>query len=170
MNSLFIGILSFFLTSIYSMQFTDVDGNQVNMSSYQNKKILLVNIASGSPKAAQLAGLQQLHQQYGDSVTIIAFPSNSFGNESRTNAEIRQFCQSNYGVSFRIASKNSVSGADAQPLFHWLRYASENGVLDGVTGRDFQKYLIGRDGKIIGIFNASVLPMDSTVIDAIMEN
>ena len=72
--------------------------------------------------------------------------------------------------SFRIASKNSVSGADAQPFFHWLRYASENGVLDGVTGRDFQKYLIGRDGKIIGIFNASVLPMDSTVIDAIMEN
>lgn len=157
----------FFTTSIYTLQFTDVDGNQVSMNSFQGKKILLVNIATGSSRIGQLTGLQQLHQTYGDSVVIIAFPSNSFDNEARTNAEIKQFCQGNYGVTFRIAAKNSVTGAGVQSIYNWLANISENGVMNGTVGRDFQKFLISKQGSLIGVFSPSVAPTDPLIVNAL---
>jgi glutathione peroxidase len=167
MKLLLLFSLLFLSTSIYTLQFTDVDGNQVSMSNYQNKKILLVNIATGSPRVSQLAGLQQLHQTYGDSLVIIAFPSNSFANETRSNAEIKQFCQSNYGVTFKIAAKNPVAGAGIQSIYNWLAQASENGVMDGTVGRDFQKFLISKEGTLIGVFAPSVVPTDPQILNAI---
>lgn len=155
-------------TSIYTLEFTDADGNTVSMNSYQQKKILLVNIATGSSRVSQLAGLQQLHQSYGDSVIIIAFPSNSFGHEARTNAEIKQFCQNNYGVSFKIAAKNPVAGAGLQPIYNWLAQTGENGVMNGTIGNDFQKFLINKDGMLIGVFSPSVQPTDSLIINALI--
>ena len=92
MNNFLLGISAFFITSIYSLSITDVNGNTISLSAFQGKKIMLVNIATGSDKVAQLAGLQQLHQQYHDSLIIIAFPSASFGHETRSNSEIKQFC------------------------------------------------------------------------------
>jgi glutathione peroxidase len=150
MNNFLIALSSLALTSIYSLQFTDTEGNNVNMSSYQGKKILLVNIATESPKASQLAGLQQLHQQYGDSLVIIAFPSNSFGNEEKTNSEIKLFCQSNYGVTFKIAAKNSVSGSGIQSIYTWLGDINLNGSMNGTVGGDFQKFLVNKEGVLIG--------------------
>lgn len=157
-------------TSIYTLQFTDVDGNTVSMANYQNKKILLVNIATNSSRVGQLTGLQQLHQTYGDSVAIIAFPSNSFGHESRTNEEIKQFCQNNYGVSFKIAAKNPVTGAGLQPIYNWLAQSGENGVMNGTVGNDFQKFLINKDGMLIGVFAPSVTPTDSQIVNALTGN
>jgi len=166
---LFLLITSLALTTnFYTLQFTDVDGSTVNMSSYEGKKILLVNIATNSPKVNQLAGLQQLHQTYGDSVTIIAFPSNSFGHEPRANAEIKQFCQNNYGATFKIASKNPVTGASIQPIYNWLAQINENGVMNGVTGGDFQKFLISKEGALIGVFSPSVQPTDSLIVNALI--
>ncbi len=154
-------------TSIYTLQFADTDGNVVNMSSYQNKKILLVNIATNGARVNQLAGLQQLHQQYGDSVVIIAFPSNSFGHEPRSNAEIKQFCQNNYSVSFKIAAKNPVTGTGIQSIYYWLAHTSENGVMNGTIGGDFQKYLIDKNGLLVGVFAPSVAPTDSLIVEAL---
>ncbi|HWR33556.1 MAG TPA: hypothetical protein VN451_08525 [Chitinophagaceae bacterium] len=167
-----ITFLTLFLvnTSIYTLQFQDTDGNTIPMSNYQNKKILLVNIATNGTRVSQLAGLQQLHQTYGDSVAIIAFPSNSFGHEPRTNAEIKQFCQNNYGVTFKIAAKNSVAGTGIQSIYNWLAHASENGVMDGIVGGDFQKFLIDKTGSLIGVFAPSVAPMDSLVVNALTGN
>lgn len=157
-------------TSIYSLSFTDIDGNTVNMGSYQNKKILLVNIATNSPRVAQLAGLQQLHQQHGDSLVVIAFPSNSFGNETRTNAEIKTFCQNNYGVTFKIAAKGSVAGLALQPVYDWLAHVAQNGVGNVAIGKDFQKVLIDKEGNIIGVFAPSVSPTDQIIVNAITGN
>jgi glutathione peroxidase len=168
MFSLFFKMLPVFVTSIYSLHFTDIDGNQINMSGYQNKKILLVNIATNSPRISQLENLQQLQQLYGDSIAILVFPSNSFGNESRSNLEIKQFCQSNYGVTFKIASKNSVSGTGTQSLYNWVAHASENGTTDVAIGRDFQKVLIGKNGNIIGFFAPSMDPLDETIQNALV--
>lgn len=167
-----ITFLSLFLvtTSIYTLQFQDTDGNTVSMSQYQNKKILLVNIATNGTRVNQLAGLQQLHQQYGDSVVIIAFPSNSFGHEPRTNTEIKQFCQSNYGVTFKIAAKNPVAGTGIQSIYFWLAHTSENGVMNGTVGGDFQKFLIDKNGSLIGVFAPSVTPTDSLIVDALTGN
>jgi len=96
-----------YLTSIYSFQITDINNNTINFNDFQGKKLLLVNIATGSTRVSQLSQLEQLNQKYGDSLVIIAFPSNSFGHESRTNSEIKQFCQSQYGITFRLIGKTS---------------------------------------------------------------
>jgi glutathione peroxidase len=157
-------------TSIYSLSFTDTDGSTVNMSSFQNKKILIVNIATNSPRVGQLTGLQQLKQQYGDSLVIIAFPSNSFGNETRSDAEIKQYCQQNYNVNFFIASKNSVFGLYIQPVYNWLKHTEENGVMDVEIMSDFQKILINNDGNIIGVFAPGVSPTDTSIVSAITIN
>lgn len=157
-------------TSIYTLSFTDTDGSTVNMNSFQNKKILLVNIATNSPRVGQLTGLQQLKQQYGDSLVIIAFPSNSFGNETRSDAEIKQYCQQNYNVNFFIASKNSVSGPYVQPVYNWLKHTEENGVMDVEIMSDFQKILINNDGNIIGVFAPGVSPTDTSIVSAITIN
>jgi glutathione peroxidase len=170
MYKLLIGLVALYITNIYSLQYTDIDGNQINMSNYQNKKILLVNIATGSEKVSQLAGLQQLYQLYGDSVVIIGFPSNSFAKEPRSNAEIKQFCQANYGVTFKLAAKNSVSGAGVQTIYNWINHVSENGLIDIPINRDFQKVLIGKDGSIQGVFSSSVNPMDSSIQNALLGN
>lgn len=161
-------INSFFFGSIYTYQFTDAEGTVVNMNTFQGKKILLVNIATGSGRISQLAGLQQLHQQYGDSLVIIAFPSNSFGKEQREDAAIKEFCQANYGVSFRIASKKPVTGAQIQPIYNWLNQAGENGVMNGAVIGDFQKFLISAEGQIIGVFAPAVSPLDTQLINAII--
>lgn len=165
-----LNILSAFisaLVSFFSLQFQDSQGNTVNMSDFQGKKILLVNIATGSPRVNQLAGLQQLQQQYGDSLVVIAFPSNSFGNEGRSDAEIRQFCQGNYNTSFIIAAKIQVTGAGLPPVYNWLSRSADNGDMNLSIGGDFQKILIGKDGSIQGVFSPKLDPTNSEITDAI---
>jgi glutathione peroxidase len=157
-------------TSIYTLQFQNIDGVSQSMSQYQNKKILLVNIATGSPKVNQLADLQQLQLQYGDSVVVIAFPTNSFGKETRSNAEIKQFCQQTYGVTFLLASKNPIAGPDIQPIYNWLTNANENGELGDPVRGDFQKFLINKEGALIGFFSGSTRPLDQSLINAITGN
>jgi glutathione peroxidase len=160
-----------FVTSFYSLSFTTIDGNTINMSSYSGKKILLVNIATSAPQTVpQLQGLQQLHQQYKDSLVIIGFASNSFGHEGSTNAQIKQFCQQQYGVSFQLAALSNVYGAGIHPVYNWLTNQTENGVMNGGIKNDFQKYLINKQGQLIGVFAAGVNPMDNAIIQAVTEN
>lgn len=169
MNAFTLLMACLFTTSIYTLQFQDVDGNTVSMNQYQGKKILIVNIATNSSKVDQLTALQQLHQQYGDSVVVIGFPTNSFGDESRSNADIKQFCQSNYGVNFLLAAKNPVSGAQVQSVYNWLTHSSENGVMGDTVLNNFQKFLINKDGALIGVFGPSISPMSAEIINAITQ-
>jgi len=157
----------FTTSSFYSLQFQDIDNNTVSMSQFEGKKILLVNIASGSARVNQLSGLQQLHQQYGDSVVVIGFPSNSFGHEPLSDAAIKQFCQTNYGVTFLLASKNPVAGPVNQTLFNWLTSAEENEVTNEPIKGDFQKYLINETGNLIGIFSPAVQPTSEELTSAL---
>jgi glutathione peroxidase len=161
------GVLSYIITSFYSLSFQDVDGNTISMNSFQNKKVLIANIATGSDKVTQLAGLQQLQQQHGDSLVVIVFPSNSFGNENRTNAEIKQFCHTNYNSTFIIAAKSNVAGSGRHPVYTWLAQKTQNGQMDGVTGADYLKFLIDKDGTFIGMFSSKVIPTDPEIVEAI---
>ena len=158
---------TFYLSSIYSFQVTDIDNGTIDFNDFQGKKILLVNIATGSSQVSQLGELEQLKQAYSDSLVIIAFPSNTFGHESRSNIDIKQFCQSQYNTTFRLAGKGSVLGGDIQPLYNWVTHQSENGVLNNDVAADFQKYLVDKDGSLIGVFGSDVSPMDSTIQNAI---
>ncbi len=161
-------VTAFFInTSFYSLQFQNTDGVSVSMSQFAGKKILLVNIATESSRINQLTSLQQLHQQYGDSVVVIAFPSNSFGHEPLDNAAIKQFCQTNYGTTFLLAAKNPVSGATNQSIYIWLTSMAENLVTNDTVKGDFQKYLISESGHLIGIFSPSVDPMSEQLTSAL---
>lgn len=161
-----------FTSSIYTKQFTTLSGTQVTIAQYQGKKILLVNIASNSEYAAiQIPQLEQLYQQYKDSVVVVAFPSNDFGNESRNDADLKLLLQDTYHTSFPVSVRTSVkdSTGNTHAIFHWLQNQGENGNMNVKVKKDFQKYLIDKDGTIIGVFSAKTNPLDNTIINAITQ-
>ncbi len=162
LNHLFSLIVSF-----YSLSITDVDNNTISLNSYQGKKILLVNIATGSSRVGQLGTLQQLQQTFGDSLVVIAFPSNSFGHESRSDSAIKQFCISNYGTTYKIIKTDAVAGTIVQPVYYWLKQIEQNGAMYGAVGGDFQKFLINESGQLIGTFAPAIDPMDPIIRNAI---
>jgi glutathione peroxidase len=167
MMSFLISICQFVVLSFYSLSFLDVNSNVVNTQSFAGKKVLIVNIATNSNKVNQLYGLQQLQQKYKDSLVVLAFPSNSFGNEPKTNSQIKQFLDSSYNLNFIVAAKSNVVGSDKNPIYEWLSSKNNNGDIDGNTSADFVKYLIGTDGKFIAMFSSKVQPLDADIQDAI---
>lgn len=168
MIKIFIPIAIFLVnTSIYSHTVDNINGGEINFSAFEGKKILIVNIATNSSRVNQLADLQQLHQQFRDSLVIIGFPSNSFGNEGRSNSEIQSFCDSQYGVGFLLATKGVVIGDSIQPFYHWLTTRTENGVFDNEIKGDFQKYLFDRNGNPIGVFAGMLSPLSGSLVNAI---
>ena len=169
---LLISLGGLFTTSIYTQQFTTLSGTPVSLSQYQGKKMLLVNIASGSEHAAtQIPQLEQLYQQYKDSLVVIAFPSNDFGNESRNDADIKLLLQNTYHTSFPVSVSTGVkdSTANTHAIYHWLQNQSENGSMDTKVKKDFQKYLIDKNGTMLGVFSAKTNPMDNAIINAITQ-
>jgi glutathione peroxidase len=160
-------------TSIYTKQFTTLNGTQVSLAQYQGKKMLLVNIASQSEYAAiQLPQLQQLYLQYKDSLEVIAFPSNDFGKEPKNNADLKLLLQNTYHISFPVSVLSTVkdsTAATTHPVYKWLQSQAENGSTNKKLIGDFQKYLIDKDGTILGVFSASTAPMSSGVINAITQ-
>lgn len=167
MLNILLSFTSLVLVSFHSLSFQNTDGNTISMSSFQGKKVMIVNIATGSEKVSQLIALQQLQQQYNDSLVVIVFPSNSFGYESRNDSEIKQFCLSGYNSTFIIAAKSPVAGTNINPVFSWLASKTKNGEMDAPAGGDFQKFLVDKDGMLIGVFSPKVSPVDSEIIESI---
>jgi glutathione peroxidase len=159
-----------YLTSIYSFKVTDIANGEIDFETFRNKKILIVNISTAGPKVGQLQALEELHQLYKDSLIVIAFPSNSFGNTPESNSAIENLLQTNYETKFLLASKVDVNGASTAPIYHWLTTQSENGMLSNPVVGDFQKFLINKSGKLVGVFSPIVDPMDSLIQNAIREN
>ena len=137
------------------------------MNSFQGKKVMLVNIASGSRYSSQLSELQQLQQQYADSLVVIVFPSNSFGNESKTDAAIKDLCENTYHSTFVIAAKSDVTGSGINRVYAWLAHKESNGQMNAIVDNDFEKFIIGKDGMIAGAFSSAVSPLDSSIIQVI---
>jgi glutathione peroxidase len=167
-----IGICSVLATSIYTKKFTTLSGTEVAVSQYQGKKILLVNIASNSPYAiTQLPQLQQLYQTYKDSLVVVAFPSNNFGNEPKTNEQLRLLLKHSYKIKFPVSIIANVkdSIANPHPVYKWLHNKPENGITNISIKQDFQKILLDKSGIIIGIFSASTKPMDKVLTDAVKQ-
>jgi glutathione peroxidase len=131
--------------SIYDYSFTDNNGNVVEMSQFKNKILLLVNVASKCGFTKQYEGLQSLHKKYADQgLVIIGFPCNQFGaQEPGTDAEIKEFCKTNYGVEFLMSTKIDVNGDNAHPIYKYL--IAETGL--NQIDWNFTKFLI--DDKIV---------------------
>lgn len=160
--SIFLLALGMPAGSLYEFQMSAIDGKQIDFSQYKGKTLLIVNTASKCGYTPQYADLQKLQDTYGSKVTILGFPANNFkGQEPGTNAEIADFCQKNYGVSFQMFEKISVIGDDRHALYALLKEK---------TGQEptwnFCKYLVKPDGTV-KFFSQKVNPMSKEILDEI---
>lgn len=146
--------------------FPSVDGGEIRLADLQGKVILVVNTASQCGYSGQFAGLEQLYQRYRDrGLVVLAVPSNDFGGQEPGGAaEIKETAQGEYHVTFPIAGKSVVKGADAHPFYKWTAELRPR----DVPRWNFHKYLIGRDGNLAAVFNTAVEPTDPKVIEAIV--
>jgi len=153
-------------TSIYDFTIKDIDGNEFALKQLKGKKVMIVNVASKCGFTPQYEQLEQIYETYKDkNFVIIAFPANNFKEqEPGSNEEIKEFCTLNYGVSFPVMAKISVAGDDIHPLYKWLTTKDLNGTSNSSVKWNFQKYLIGEDGKIEEVINPWVKPDSKKII------
>ena len=147
------------MTTLSDFTATSIDGQPVPLSTYDGQVTLIVNTASQCGFTPQLEGLEQLHQQYADQgLAVLGFPCNQFGNQDPgSNAEIGEFCQKNYGVSFDMFEKVDVNGDDAHPVYKWLR-EEKRGLLGEKIKWNFTKFLVGKDGQVIKRYGSTTKP------------
>lgn len=147
----------------------DIDGNEVDLSQYLGKVVMIVNVASKCGFTPQYKELEELYQKYkDDGFVVLGFPANDFlRQEPGTDEEIKSFCSLNYGVTFPIFSKITVLGRKKAPLYEDLVSRKTNPGYSGMIKWNFSKFLIGRDGKVINRFAPTTSPSAESVADAI---
>lgn len=146
------------------MPLTLIDGSESNLGAVAGGAVLVVNVASECGFTRQYAGLEALYEQFHDlGLEIVGVPCNQFGGqESGTAEEIVEFCTKNFGVTFPLAAKTDVNGPDAHPLFVQL-------TADGTdpVKWNFEKFLIGQDGTLLGRYDSRVEPDSDELLAAI---
>jgi len=155
--------------NIYQHKLNSIDGQPVELSKYKGKVLLIVNVASQCGMTPQYAGLQALHEKYNQQgLAILGVPCNQFGGqEPGSEKEIKDFCTSNYRVTFDMFSKVQVKGKDADPLYQQLTAVDSKTVKPGPVGWNFEKFLIDRQGNVVGRFSSGTEPESSETVAAI---
>lgn len=151
---------------IYQFTTEDLSGKKFDFATLKGKKIMIVNTASKCGLTPQYKQLEELYEKYkDDNFIIVGFPANNFGEqEPGTNAEIGEFCQRNYGVTFPMMSKISVKGDDMAEIYQFLTQKSKNGLQDSEVKWNFQKYLIDQNGKLVQVISPETLPNDDVIL------
>jgi glutathione peroxidase len=152
----------------YSYSFKDInEEDMINLSDYKGKTLVVVNTASLCGFTYQYDGLQKLYDDYKDQgLVVLGVPSNDFGNqESGTNSEVKEFCESTFSITFPLTEKNVVKGKDAHPFFKWSK--KELGFIGGVPRWNFHKIIIGKDGNAIAGYTALTRPSSKKFINEI---
>ena len=158
-------------TIFYVNNAKTIDGQITSMEEYRGKKILIVNVASKCGFTPQYEGLQRLHENYGESLAVLGFPSNDFfWQEPGTNSEIQIFCKLNYGVTFQMFEKIYVKGKYQHPLYKWLSDSKLNGWNDKTPSWNFCKYLIDEKGKLLEYYNMRTVPEDTVITRHLRNN
>jgi glutathione peroxidase len=149
----------------YGFSFAALDGGTIRLADFAGKPLMVVNTASLCGYTPQYAGLQKLWTEFhGSGLTIIGVPSNDFGGQEPGGAkEIAETAQHQYGVTFPVAAKTVVKGANAHPFYKWAAEARPK----DLPRWNFHKYLIGRDGYIADVFPESIEPLDTRIKTAI---
>ena len=153
--------------SIYDLKLKDIDGKDTTLNAYKGKVLLIVNVASKCGYTKQYAGLEALQQKFQkQGFTVLGFPCNQFGGqEPGSNEEIKQFCSSKFNVTFPLFDKIDVNGANRNPLY--VALAGKDSPFPGDIKWNFNKFLIGKDGKILQRFGSSAAPESPEVTSAI---
>lgn len=143
-----------------------IDGQDVDLASYQGKVVLIVNVASRCGATPQYKGLQALYEKYKDAgFVVLGFPANDFGaQEPGSNEQIKDFCTSKYDVAFPMFSKITVKGPGKAKLYDVLTTSADPA---GEIGWNFEKFLIAKDGSIAGRFKTRITPDDPGLVAAI---
>ena len=149
-----------------NFKMNSLDGKPVDLSKYQGRVVLMVNVASECGFTPQYAGLEDLHKKYAaKGLSILGFPANDFGaQEPGSDKEIAQFCKQNYGVEFDMFSKIVVKGTGQAPLY---KYLTTHPKFRGDVAWNFEKFLIGRNGEVLGRFKSEVEPLSKEMLGAI---
>ena len=157
-------------TTVYDFTVENINGEEISLSKYKGKKILIVNTASKCGLTGQYEQLETIYKKYGGAnFEIIGFPANNFlKQEPGTAQEIRDFCTKNYGVSFPMMGKISVKGDDIASVYQWLTQKNKNGVVDSKVKWNFQKYLIDESGQLVKVISPRTKPDDEEIISWIV--
>lgn len=152
--------------TIYGFKVETLDGKTFDFASLKGKKIMVVNTASECGLTPQYEKLQALYALYkSKNLVIVGFPANNFGaQEPGSNKEIQTFCQKNYGVSFPMMAKISVTGKNIAPIYQFLTEKSKNGFKDAPVEWNFQKFLINEKGEVDKVFSPKTAPDDPEIL------
>jgi glutathione peroxidase len=155
--------------SIYEVELPRLDGKPEKLSEYAGKVVLAVNVASKCGFTPQYAGLEKLYEKYSQrGFTVLGFPSNQFFSQEPGSAEqIQEFCSVNYGVTFPLFAKLDVKGGKQHPLYAILSELPDDTGKAGDVKWNFEKFLVGRDGRVVRRFRSKVTPEDPTLVEAI---
>ncbi len=144
----------------------DIDGKEKKLADFKGQVVMMVNVASRCRKHEAVRGARGgVPQVQGPGLVVVGIPANNFGGqEPGTEAEIKHFCTSRYDVSFPMMSKISVEGEDKHPLYEWLTSEKTNGEFAGEVEWNFAKFLVDRNGNVIGRFDPKTQPQDPKVV------
>ncbi len=149
----------------YDFNFDGIDGNSIKLSEFKNKIIVVVNVASRCGYTSQYNDLQEIWMKYENKdVVILGVPTNNFKQEPGTNKEIKDFCETNFGISFPMAEKTNVIGNEAHPFYKWAR---TNYGIGAIPKWNFHKIIIGKNGKVIDTFASFTKPTSKKFLDLI---
>lgn len=167
---------AFFMTAflagdktVYDFTVKNIDGKNVSLSEYKGKVLLFVNVASMCGNTPQYRDIEALYKKYqSKGLVVLGFPANNFmGQEPGSDKDIKEFCTREYAVTFPMFSKISVKGTNQAPLYKYLTSKEENGVSGEEISWNFQKILVGKDGKVIRSVSPRTSVNDAGVIAAI---
>ncbi|CAD5108675.1 glutathione peroxidase [Zestomonas carbonaria] len=155
------------MSAFHDINLHALDGQDLSLAPFKGQVVLVVNVASKCGLTPQYAGLENLYQQYRDrGFSVLGLPCNQFaGQEPGTEEEIREFCSLNYGVTFPLSSKLEVNGPGRHPLYRLL--AGEGAEFPGDITWNFEKFLVGKDGRVLARFSPRTAPDDAALIQAI---
>jgi glutathione peroxidase len=150
----------------YDFSFTSIDGHPLPLKVFEGKAVLVVNTASECGLTPQYAGLQRLHDRFkAAGFTVLGVPSNNFGGqEPGSAAEIQAFCETNYRIGFPLTEKVDVVGAGAHPSYRW---AVATLGAEAQPKWNFHKFLLERDGRLVGFFASALAPEAPEVVGAV---
>tara|TARA_X000001036_G_scaffold435844_1_gene477867 strand:+ start:969 stop:1520 length:552 start_codon:yes stop_codon:yes gene_type:complete len=152
----------------FDFEIKSINDEKIELSKYKNKTILLVNVASNCGFTQQYSELQELYEKYDDKgLIVLGVPSNQFGGqEPGNNEDIKDFCETNFNITFPMTSKYDVKGDEAHPIFLW---AKKNFGKSAIPKWNFHKILIDKDGKVNDTFSSFTKPMSNKIRSKIEE-
>ena len=150
----------------FDLNIKNINGEELNLGQFKGKIILLVNVASKCGFTKQYADLQSLYEKYiNKGLVIVGIPSNQFGGqEPGSNKEIKDFCETNFNITFPMTDKVNVKGKNAHEIYVW---AKENYGSSTIPKWNFHKILINKEGKVQDTFNSFVKPLSKKIINII---